>query len=685
MYDNEKASQNKNISQEKFIKTIYSQMKYSVCRIKCTEESYGTGFFSIIPDYVCKEFTMKINTNLTALVTTTDIITRDDINNEKNIELTLDNGKNKINVKIDKDRAFVVEKYEISIIEIKENKKLKKNFFIKVDEELFQSKYPAKFFMEKPVYLLYYPNEKIKKNDGLIIFIDGKEKDFFSFQYLCESSPGSIGGPIISSEDYKLIGIHTGSSKKEENLSFGVFFNICSYYIVNKKQKEKNLNNKNNESNKTNIITPKNKKIENIQDEIKILFQLKDNFQTDVVQILGIPFVKNNENLKIICQKDEYELEYKICSHININNVNMLDNNRFYIKLKGISKITDISFMFSDCTELSYIGDMSDFNTINVTNMKKMFYNCVSLEYLPNISKLDTSNVTSMEGLFFNCQSLKSAGKITDWKPKSLMFMDSMFCGCKSLQVIPDISGWDTKNVINMQFLFSECDLIPILPDISQWNTENVQYIDGMFSECPSLKYFPDISGWNTKNLISMNSLFSGCLIEKIPDISDWNTENVKDMGLLFSGCKLLKSLPDISKWNTENVKIMNGMFYECKYLSSLPDISLWDTKNVISMNQMFYSCFLLNRLPEISKWNTEQVSDMGGIFNGCISLKTMPDISKWNTQNVDDMSLMFRNCFNLKNLPDISKWKVKRIANTEDMFSGIKNLKIPTKFLKKK
>ena len=684
MYVNEKTSQNKNISHENFIRTIYSQMKYSVCRIKCTEGGYGTGFFSIIPDTVGKEFIMKINTNLTALVTTTDIITRDDIKNEKNIELTLDNGKNKINVKIDKHKAYIIEKYEISIVEIKENKKLKKNFFIKVDKELFQSKYPAKFFIEKPVYLLYYSNEKIKKNDGQIIFIDEKEKDYFSFQYLCESSPGSIGGPIISLEDYKLIGIHTGSSKKENNLSFGVFFNICSYYIVNKKQKEKNINNKNNESDKNNIIAPKNKKFENIKDEIKISFQLIDNFKTDVVQIFGIEFVKKNENLKIICNKDEYELEYKICSHININNVNMLDSNSFDIKLKGISTITDISFMFSDCTELSYIGEMSDFNTINVTNMKEMFYNCVSLEYLPNVSKWDTSNVTSMEGLFFDCQSLKSAGKIVDWKPKSLMFMNNMFYGCKSLKVIPDISGWDTKNVINMQFLFSECGSTPILPDISQWNTENVQYIDGMFSECSSLGYFPDISGWDTKNLISMNSLFSDCLIDEIPDISDWNTENVKDMGSLFSGCKLLKSLPDISKWNTENVQIMDNMFNECKYLSSLPDISKWDTKNVISINQMFHSCYSLTRLPEISKWNTEKVLNMSGIFNGCIGLKTMPDISKWNTENVNDMSLMFRNCFGLKNLPDISKWKVKRITNTEDMFSGTKNLKIPTKFLKK-
>ena len=103
-----------------------------------------------------------------------------------------------------------------------------------------------------------------------------------------------------------------------------------------------------------------------------------------------------------------------------------------------------------------------------------MFSGCTSLKYLPDISKWDTNNIQFMDDLFSNCLSLKS---------------------------LPDISKWNIKNVTNMRRLFYNCKSLKILPNISKWNLKNITDIDYIFYGCSSLLSLPNISKWNTKNL----------------------------------------------------------------------------------------------------------------------------------------------------------------------------------------
>ena len=59
--------------------------------------------------------------------------------------------------------------------------------------------------------------------------------------------------------------------------------------------------------------------------------------------------------------------------------------------------------MFSDCSSLLSLPDISKWNTNNVKNMREMFSNCYSLSSLPDISKWNTNNVNDMNGMFYNC------------------------------------------------------------------------------------------------------------------------------------------------------------------------------------------------------------------------------------------------------------------------------------------
>ena len=276
--------------------------------------------------------------------------------------------------------------------------------------------------------------------------------------------------------------------------------------------------------------------------EISIKYKIDKNDKfNEEVQIFGFEFVFNNAKKCHI----NYNKKYDLSKNFNIKDIK---ENTFEIKLVNISNITNMSYMFSECTSLLSVSDLS---------------------------KWDTSNITDMSYVFYGCSSLTKLSGISEWDTKNVIYMNNLFSFCKNLENLPDISKWNTNKVKDLNNIFSGCSSLKELPDISKWNTSHVMDIKGIFNNCTSLKKLPDISKWNTENATSMSNLFKGCKsLSSLPDISKWHTNNVITMTNLFSGCSSLKEIPDISKWNTKKVKDMSNMFNECNSLSSLPKIS---------------------------------------------------------------------------------------------------------------
>ncbi len=139
---------------------------------------------------------------------------------------------------------------------------------------------------------------------------------------------------------------------------------------------------------------------ENI-DEITIIYKI-DN--TNNIRIFGEKFVKKNNKLcKIIYDEKAYDLN----ECINIDNIKH-NKDIITIKLKGISKIIDMSNMFCYCISLVEVPDIDKFDTINIKSLESLFDVYNFLISLPDISNWNTSNVTDMSGLFNNCRSIKS-------------------------------------------------------------------------------------------------------------------------------------------------------------------------------------------------------------------------------------------------------------------------------------
>ena len=349
------------------------------------------------------------------------------------------------------------------------------------------------------------------------------------------------------------------------------------------------------------------------------LYGLKETNSSD--KLFGEHFVENNNHLcKIIIGNKEYELKSylnKECDEIN--------KNEFEIKLKGISKVTDLSCMFCGCLSLDSIKGFSNINTSKITRLSYLFC-CCKITSIPDISKWDTSNVESIDHMFLHCFNLKSLPDISKWNTSNIKYFTNLFSDCKNLEYIPDISKWDTNNLQDMKGLFAACSSLKSLPDISKWKTTKIKSFHYLFYSCSKLVDLPDISKWDTSNITDMSNLFENCTsLEFLPDISGWNTSKVTNMNRMFYNCKSLLFLPDISKWNTSNVQDMNSMFFFCANLFELPDISKWDITNVQNKSNMFFNCNKNLNIPE--KFKLNPISNLFGIYSD--GFKSIIDIFK--------------------------------------------------------
>ena len=219
-------------------------------------------------------------------------------------------------------------------------------------------------------------------------------------------------------------------------------------YIFKEKYESEKNNVKDNNIDEITIIY-KNKKINNINEKIKNNIKNKLGEEMSKNKLFGERFVRNNKNnCKIVINGKEKEL-------VSFYDIERLEENVILeIKLKGINKIKNMSYMFCGCLSLLSLQDISKLKTDNIIDLACLFSGCISLTELPDISKWNTNNVTDIGCIFH---------------------------GCSSLTKLPDISKWNTNNVTNIGCIFYGCSSLIELPDISKWNINNVTIMVGIF------------------------------------------------------------------------------------------------------------------------------------------------------------------------------------------------------------
>ena len=163
------------------------------------------------------------------------------------------------------------------------------------------------------------------------------------------------------------------------------------------------------------------------------------------------------------------------------------------ISYSDTSSVTDMSYMFYDCSSLTTIPQL---DTSSVTKMSYMFNGCRSLT---TIKQLDMSKVTDMSYMFGSCSLLTTVPQLDTSSCKN---MNHMFYGCYQLTIIPKL---DTSKVTSMSGMFWNCFKLITIPELDMSSVTDMSY---MFYDCRELKTIPKI---DVSNVTSMTSMFSSC------------------------------------------------------------------------------------------------------------------------------------------------------------------------------
>ena len=296
----------------------------------------------------------------------------------------------------------------------------------------------------------------------------------------------------------------------------------------------------------------------------------------------------------------------------------------------------------------NFNGDVSDWNTSNITTMAYAFRDCA--KFNQDISSWDTSKVLSMKKMFYGASIFNQ--DISRWDTSKVTDMSYMFKYAKEFN--QDLDNWNVSNVESMKQMFYGASKFN--GDISSWDTQNVTNMYGMFKYDSSFNQ--DISNWSVSKVTNMRHMFYGAS-KFNSDISSWNTSNVVDMGFMFRDASSFNQ--NINSWDVSNVQDMESMFKNASSFNQ--NINSWNTSNVEDMSYMFYGATNFNG--DISNWNTSKVTDMSYMFK--LAKNFNQDISSWDTSKVTDMRSMFSQAESFNQ--NIGSWDVSSVENMRYMF----------------
>ena len=362
--------------------------------------------------------------NIPVLITNYELINEQYLLNNNCLDIFINNEI--INIEL-AETKYLNKDYNLTILEIKENKIDNINF-IEINEPC-KEKDSEFCYNNESIYSLFYNYDNNKSEIyaayGIINYINKSE-------FLFKSNLDSITNisPIFNLSNNNLIGIYKNSSIYYNK---GIFLNmIISEFIKEYKNTKRLLQSSKNEINIIDIKINVNKNDINK----KIFFSDYNGTNLNLKKL-------NDNKTELYINNKRYEYKnYFIPEKCG----------EYYIKLKFKSNLSDCSYMFYKCYNITSINFIY-FNTKYITNMEGMFYDCTNLKSL-NLFSFKTENAVNMSYMFYRCYNL----------------------------YILDLSSFDIKNVMNMNYMFDGCNnlknLNSILPKFYKQNPKMLSVRD---------------------------------------------------------------------------------------------------------------------------------------------------------------------------------------------------------------
>ena len=305
-------------------------------------------------------------------------------------------------------------------------------------------------------------------------------------------------------------------------------------------------------------------------------------YQADLVKI--VVFDKSMTNFKP-----------KSCNYwfYDFRNLTEIVNMEKYLNTEDV---TDMSFMFSDCSSLKELN-LSTFDTRKVKNMTCMFADVFNPTNLTTIYVGDKWSTESLVPcvMFFNCTNLvggkgTKCNETTTWDNNDYIYAriddpDSGNPGYFTYKASTEPYALLTDNGETVTFYYDanksqHQDALGFDFDWSPgWKDVKVAIFDESFKD-----YKPT----------SCENWFYLCLsLTEIRNLDYLNTENVTNMINMFSLCNNLTEV-DLSSFDNSKVTNAAGMFYFCPNLTTIYVGDTWHPFLNLSendLNDMFYAC----------------------------------------------------------------------------------------------
>ena len=216
----------------KNLNIIQTQMENHICKIHKNGEN-GTGFLCSIP-------LEGKNKYIPMLITNKHILGEGDLKIGKEITISFNNDDVFKTIIIGNNRKIFTPRFlDVTFIEILKKDQLNIKNFLQIDERVINKKNFVDIFTKNSIYVLNYPKGKnIVASLGIINKIENND-----IYHSCITDYGSSGSPILSLENFKVIGIHYGSDKKSE-FNNGIFMkNAINQFYSNFLRKMKIIKN----------------------------------------------------------------------------------------------------------------------------------------------------------------------------------------------------------------------------------------------------------------------------------------------------------------------------------------------------------------------------------------------------------------------------------------------------------
>lgn len=297
--------------------------------------------------------------------------------------------------------------------------------------------------------------------------------------------------------------------------------------------------------------------------------------------------------------------------------------------------LTDISYMFMDCSKLKEI-DFSRLHTERVTNMTAAFRGCSSLQKLKLNQLTIEKCADKLDNLFYNVP-----------KDCHIYMLKSTYDGSQSIR-----TQLPRNDYQNLHLIGDDAVALKLKKGDNDYKLvflkkrSNVNYEEGASYQglrVASVTSAVDFMA-NDNDLSPWGYDFSITEVEFTSSFAEVNPASTKNW---FSNMENLTTVNGLQYLNTSETATMERMFYRCSNLTSVSGLNI--SESVTNLSQLFYDC---KKLKDISfgTVNSSKVTDMSMMFYGCQALEEL-SLEKFSSASVRDMQRTFDACTNLRTL----------------------------------